>query len=206
MSAIVAIMDTTQAIKCDLQPRQIIDQQFNGDEEAYIQSLVGMFDRQRKDVEEHTERLKRIKEFSRWKTMIRRCWDKNMSTYKYYGGRGIKVCDRWLQFENFFADMGIAPDGHSLDRIDPNGNYEPSNCRWATILEQAHNKRKPVKVRPIPTGKPRQTSVGSVCLINGKWRSLVRVMGQSKSKYFSDRDEAVLWGKETSALLRAHHG
>lgn len=78
-----------------------------------------------------------------WSTMKSRCYNKNNISYKNYGARGIKVCDRWLNsFENFLKDMGEKPsDKHSLDRIDINGDYEPSNCRWATPEEQAINKR-----------------------------------------------------------------
>lgn len=75
-----------------------------------------------------------------WSGMIARCTNAKMQSWKYYGGMGIKVCDRWRIFENFLSDMGEAPDGLSIDRIKVKGNYEPSNCRWATDIEQ-HNNR-----------------------------------------------------------------
>lgn len=76
-------------------------------------------------------------------SMKTRCYNTNNGQYHNYGGRGITVCPRWLEsFENFFEDMGLKPTPqHSLDRKDVNGNYEPLNCRWATKLEQANNKR-----------------------------------------------------------------
>ena len=86
-----------------------------------------------------------------WYQMHRRCLKPTSKIYKYYGGRGIRICDRWMGdggFANFLADMGERPPGASIDRIDNNGNYEPGNCRWATRHEQARNKRN-VTLTPI---------------------------------------------------------
>ena len=79
--------------------------------------------------------------YRRWADMNDRCSRASHISYPNYGGRGIKVCDRWLDFSNFYEDMGDVPDGMTLDRIDPDGNYEKSNCRWATMTEQQNNKR-----------------------------------------------------------------
>jgi hypothetical protein len=82
--------------------------------------------------------------FRIWTGILRRCTNQNFKAFKYYGGRGISVCERWLRFENFLADMGERPPQLSIDRINNDGNYEPSNCRWATAVEQRHNQRKGV--------------------------------------------------------------
>jgi hypothetical protein len=73
--------------------------------------------------------------------MLNRCRNQRATQYRYYGGRGIAVCTRWLKFENFLEDMGIPKDGESLDRISSEGGYEPGNCRWASKIQQANNCR-----------------------------------------------------------------
>lgn len=81
-------------------------------------------------------------EYKAWQHMIQRCNTPTHQSYKDYGGRGIKVCERWKDFKNFINDMGQRPsDKHSLERVDVNKDYEPANCKWATYKEQANNRR-----------------------------------------------------------------
>ena len=91
--------------------------------------------------------------YSTWIGMKVRCYNPKRTNYQYYGARGIKVCQRWLDdFWNFVEDMGDRPEGHTLDRIETDGNYEPSNCKWSTHSEQASNKRPHTK--GVYNGKP----------------------------------------------------
>ena len=76
-----------------------------------------------------------------WHMMKQRCTNPKATGYAEYGGRGIAMCERWQSFDNFLVDMGERPAGMSLDRIDVDGNYEPNNCRWATITVQNFNRR-----------------------------------------------------------------
>jgi len=86
--------------------------------------------------------LYKTREYRSWQSMKDRCYNKNNNRYYLYGERGIVVCDRWLNsFVNFYKDMGSMPDKFTLDRIDSNANYCPSNCRWVSLSDQAKNKR-----------------------------------------------------------------
>jgi hypothetical protein len=90
------------------------------------------------------DRRTRRKAYVSYRAMLTRCLNLNSTDYQLYGGRGIKIAQRWLApdgFANFFADMGECPPGMTIDRINPDGNYEPGNCRWATHTDQARNKR-----------------------------------------------------------------
>lgn len=95
----------------------------------------------------------KTKTYRTWKEMRQRCTNPNSGKWKWYGGKGISVCPAWNDYEVFLSDMGERPEGKTLDRIDPAGNYEPNNCRWATAKQQAETNGGCFKKGLVPHNK-----------------------------------------------------
>ena len=120
-----------------------------------------------------------------WSEMIQRCGNPNNQHWGHYGGRGIKVCDEWKDFRSFYRDMGDRPSPkHSIDRVDNDGNYEPSNCRWATKSEQNRNQRK------MPGKSSRFMGVcWDKCKL--RWMASARIEGRTYNLgYYRSEEEA----------------
>lgn len=106
----------------------------------------GCFNRERSREQLTTHGKSKTKTYKTWDCMKQRCYNPNDNNYPNYGGRGIRICDRWLEsFTNFYDDMGDRPKHKTIDRIDVDGNYEPGNCKWATPKEQCNNTRNTVR-------------------------------------------------------------
>lgn len=138
-------------------------------------------------------RTKATAEYTSWCRMKRRCYNKNDISFPLYGGRGIKVCERWLNsYDNFLADMGRRPSpNHSLDRYPNNtdGNYEPSNCRWATNEQQMGNKR---------TNK--WYTYGDKTMIRADWARFFNIKPESLCYYLKKKSFKELYEHYTSTL------
>jgi hypothetical protein len=118
-------------------------------------------------------------EYVVWCKMRQRCLNPNATGFDRYGGAGVTICKRWDDFQSFLADIGQRPSlRHSLDRINPRGNYEPENCRWATTAEQALNRRDSVRV--VIAG--REVSLREAAALTGiKYQTLYWRLAQGKS-------------------------
>ena len=130
--------------------------------------------------------------YKTWIAMKTRCLNENADCYAEYGGRGIAICDRWVNsFENFIEDMGERPINSSIERIDVNGNYEPSNCRWATVREQQENRRNSVFV--VINGKkytPREYSEMVGLTISGANKKMRREFNRIGNVFIKESDPA----------------
>ncbi len=133
---IIALSDNPLKLKCKCDCGSIKDIATASLKASKVRSCGCL---QRKAVTKHG--YSRSSEYHNYHTMINRCYNSSADNYEDYGGRGIKVCERWLEsFTNFLYDMGHRPDGMTIDRLNSNGNYEPYNCKWSTPKEQSNNK------------------------------------------------------------------
>lgn len=144
--------------------------------------------------------------YTSWTSMKKRCLHPADDSYEFYGGKGIQICGRWLDFVNFLADMGERPTGCTIDRIDPDGDYEPSNCRWATQREQTLNRGNVNQVKfrgelltlkdiSVKYGVPQTTvyrrwaqGVRGDDLVSGKNRNALRVGERNSSSKLTESD------------------
>jgi len=129
--------------------------------------------------------------YGSWQAMKQRCYNPKMKAYHNYGGRGITVCDRWLDsFENFLEDMGERPAGMTLDRINNDGNYEPSNCKWSVRAEQSYNQRKSSLNKSGKTGVQWESR-------RKKWKATISFNGVKITLgYFTELQQAIDIRKE----------
>jgi|TARA_R110000823_G_scaffold210670_1_gene341106 hypothetical protein len=133
--------------------------------------------------------MSKTAEYNIWLLMRCRCYKKYSSSYKYYGAKGIGVCEDWNNsFLSFYKDMGRKPKGMSLDRVDPSGDYSPDNCRWSNNTTQSRNQA---------TRKDNKLGVKGVCFKGGKYVSYIHInRKQITLGRFDDLEQAIKSRKE----------
>jgi len=135
-----------------------------------------------------THGLSKSSTYKSWMSMINRCTNKNFTNFHNYGGRGIKVCERWLKFDNFLLDMGIKPSkDFQIDRIDNDGNYELNNCRWSSRIENCNNKKNNIKY----DYKGQLLSVSEISRLSGITRSRISNW-KNRSNYSVEKIEMLI--------------
>lgn len=148
---------------------------------------LGSAEANRKTAERNTTHgLSKTRTYRIWKGVVSRCVIPSATNYKHYGGRGISVCERWREFENFLTDMGECPPGLTIERVDVDGAYEPNNCVWATREEQALNRRN-----------------NRVVLLCGKEMTLsqaVGLLGVSRSRVYKLIDRGLTYNEAVEFL------
>jgi len=151
----------------------------------------------------HTAGNKFTPEYHSWASMITRCYNQKSKSYKSHGAKGVGVCDRWRNsFENFIADMGPRPPGHSLDRICNTGSYTPKNCRWATGVVQARNRSSTLFVTVGGSTK----SLMEWCDIYGVKRARIRSMVEKRGMTYSAADESIAVAPATKSQCKNAKG
>ena len=146
-----------------------------------------------------THGMSHIPEFRVWNSMLERCNNPNNKRYCDYGGRGIKVCERWMDFKNFIADMGFRPKGLTLERINNDKGYSPSNCKWDTGENQARNRRirkaSKTGINGLSWDKLRGKYRAKIC-VNYKCKHLGLFVSIDDAKEARRQGEIKYWGKE----------
>lgn len=162
----------------------------------------GCYRLEKKEISGITQRGVIVAEYTCWKTIKNRCYNKNNGYYSDYGGRGIKVCERWLHsYKNFLEDMGKKPTpNHSIDRIDVNGNYDPANCRWSTPEVQSRNKRISKRNKtgiPGVSWRNESNKYRVVIGVNNKKIDLGFTKTLDEAKRIREEGELKYWGKSS---------
>lgn len=179
------------ACKCGTEKRV-----HGGSLRAGTSKSCGCWGTERYPLMNRTHGMSKTPEHRTWSGIKTRCYNPNVKNFDRYGGRGIKVCDRWKDFANFFEDMGPKPSPkHSIERIDSNGDYEPGNCRWATITEQASNKRNNVMLElngEMVTGAEFARRTGFARCTVYEWTSVLKLTRDQIEERLIARQKATL--------------